>query len=112
MISGNRLALTLWLALIVSVCLSAPSSAQKSDMAARSAEIAELRRAGKYSEAIALAQRQLENLEKTRGAADRDVGAVLNNLAELHGHQGNDAEAEPLFWRSRPASIPRKSQRH
>ena len=30
----------------------------------------------------------------------RDVAAALNNLAELYGHQGNDAEAEPLLKRA------------
>jgi CHAT domain-containing protein/Tfp pilus assembly protein PilF len=100
MISVNRLLLILWLALAASTCLTAPSLAQKSDVVALSAKISELSGAGKYSEAIALAQRQLENLEKIRGPADRDVGAVLNNLAELYGRLGNDAEAEPLLKRS------------
>ena len=39
-------------------------SAQKTDAAARSAEIAELSRAGKYSEAIPLAQRLLADMER------------------------------------------------
>jgi hypothetical protein len=71
--SGNRLALTMWQALIASACIAAPSSAQKSNVAARSAQIAELSRAGKYSEAIPLAQRLLADLEKTFGPDHRDV---------------------------------------
>ena len=98
--SGNRLVLTMWLALIASVCITAPSSAQESDVAARSAQIAELSRAGKYSEAIPLAQRQLADLEKAYGPVHRDVAAALNNLALLYGDQGRDAEAEPLYKRS------------
>jgi CHAT domain-containing protein len=100
MTSSTRLALTLWLALIASVCLSAPSSAQKIDVTARSAEIAELSRAGKYAQAIPLAQRLLADLEKAYGPDHRDVAASLNNLALLYGSQGRDAEAEPLYKRS------------
>ena len=65
--SGNRLALVAALALATSAGFSAPSSAQKSEVAALSARIAELSRAGKYAEAIPLAQRQLESLEKKYG---------------------------------------------
>ena len=32
--------------------------------------------------------------------AHRDVAAALNNLAEIYGHQGNDADAEPLLKRA------------
>ena len=83
-----------------SACLGAPSLAQKCEAAALSARINELSRAGKYAEAIPLAQRQVESLEKKFGPAHRDVGAALNNLAQLYGDQGSDAEAEPLFKRS------------
>jgi CHAT domain-containing protein/tetratricopeptide (TPR) repeat protein len=100
MISGNRLALTMWLALFASVCITAPSFAQKNDVTARSAQIAELSRAGKYSEAIPLAQRLLADMEKAYGPVHRDVAASLNNLALLYGDQGHDTEAEPLYMRS------------
>lgn len=93
--SGHRLALTVWLALIAGAGFPAPPSAQTGELAATSARIAELGRAGKYSEATALAQQPLESLEKTRGPVDRDVAGALNNLAELYGARGNDAEAEP-----------------
>jgi CHAT domain-containing protein len=96
----HRLLLALCLAFTTSACLTAPSSAQKGETAALSAKITELSRAGKYAEALTLAQRQLEGLEKTRGPFDRDVAAALNNLAELYGHQGQDAAAEPLLKRS------------
>ncbi len=41
-----------------------------------------------------------ESLEKKYGPAHRDVGAALNNLAQLYGSQGRDAEAEPLSKRA------------
>jgi hypothetical protein len=37
--------------------------------------------AGKYSEAISLAKRQVENLEKSFGPINRDLAGALNNLA-------------------------------
>src|SRR6266545_7415902 len=98
--SRHRVILLAGLALFASTCLSAPSSAQKGETAALSAKINELGRAGKYSEAVALAQGQVESLEKKYGPAHRDVGAALNNLAQLYGSQGRDAEAEPLFKRA------------
>jgi CHAT domain-containing protein/Tfp pilus assembly protein PilF len=96
--SGNRLALTMWLALIASVCLTAPSSAQ--GVAARGAHIEELSRAGKYSEAIPLARQLLADMEKAHGPVDRDVAGALNNLALLYSDVGNDAEAEPMNKRA------------
>jgi CHAT domain-containing protein/Tfp pilus assembly protein PilF len=98
--SRHRLIVSLCLALLSGTCLSAPSLAQKGDVAALSAKINELGRAGKYAEATALAQAQVESLEKKFGPAHRDVGAALNNLAQAYGNQGRDGEAEPLLKRS------------
>src|ERR1700761_5141448 len=98
--SGNRLALTMGLALVASACLGTSSFAQKSDTAGLSARIAELSRTGKYSEAIPLAQRQVANLEKSLGPVSRDFAGALNNLALLYGSQGQDSEAEPLYKRA------------
>ena len=79
--SGDRWALAL--ALGMSAGLSAPSCAQKGEVAATSAKIAELSRAGKYAEAVPLAQGQLESLEKKYGLFNSDVAGALNNLALL-----------------------------
>ena len=70
--SRNRLVFTVCLVLS-STWLSRPSLAQKSETAALSAKINELSRAGKYAEAMVLAQGQVESLEKKYGAAHRDV---------------------------------------
>lgn len=96
----NRGILLAALALLASTSLSAPSSAQKGEATALSVKINELSRAGKYSEAVPLAQGQLQTLEQKYGPAHRDVAAALNNLAEILGHQGNDLEAEPLLKRA------------
>src|SRR5271157_958601 len=96
--SQNRLALVLWLALVAAVGVGAQASA--GEVAATSAKIAELSQAGNYAEATALAQRQLESMEKTRGPYDRDVAGALNNLALLYADQGREAEAEPMYKRA------------
>ena len=49
--SRHRLIFSVCLALLSGTCLSAPSLAQKGDVAALSAKINELGRAGKYAEA-------------------------------------------------------------
>jgi CHAT domain-containing protein len=98
--SRNRLVFSLCLALLSTTCLDATSWAQTGGTTALTAKINELSRAGKYAEAVALAQGQVESLEKKFGPAHRDVGAALNNLAQLYGSQGRDGEAEPLFKRS------------
>ena len=96
--SGNRWVLTLWLALAAGSSLVEPSLA--GDTAALSAKINELSRAGKYAEAIPLAQGQLDSLEKKYGPNHRDVAGALNNLAQIYGSQGRDADAEPLLKRA------------
>jgi tetratricopeptide (TPR) repeat protein len=98
--SRKRAVLMLWLALVGGACFAAPALAQKNDAVARSAQIAELSRAGNYSEALLLAQRLLADMEKAYGPVHRDVAAALNNLALLYGDQGNDVEAEPLYKRA------------
>src|SRR5215204_3593609 len=96
--SRNRFALSLWLALAGSTCLTAPSLAQSAGV--RSAEIAELSKAGKYSEAVPLAQKFLTDMAKTHIPVHRDGAAALNNLGMLYGSTGQDAEAEPLYKRA------------
>lgn len=91
---------SLCLALLSGTCLSAPSLAQKGDAAALGAKIRDLGRDGKYAEAAALAQAQLESLEKKFGPAHRDVGSALSNLGHAYANQGREGEAEPLFKRA------------
>jgi CHAT domain-containing protein/Tfp pilus assembly protein PilF len=94
--SSHRLALMLCLALVLSAGLVAPSLAQ--GLAAQSARISALGDAGKYSEAIPLAEAMLANLEKD--APTKNLAGAMNNLAQLYGDVGRDAEAEPLYMRA------------
>lgn len=92
----SRLALTICIALAISAALADRSTAQ--GIAAQSAKINALGSAGKYSEAIPLAQAMVANLEK--GPPSKDLAGAINNLAQLYGQTGRDAEAEPLYKRS------------
>src|SRR5262249_61942925 len=79
--SSHRLALMLCLALVSTACVSVPSFAQ--GLAAQSAKINELGRAGKYSEAIPLAQAMVTNLDK--GTPSRDLAGAMHNMPQLSG---------------------------
>jgi hypothetical protein len=61
-----------------------PAIAQQDDAAALNKRAVELSQAGKFSEAIPLAQRELAIVEKARGPGHSDVAVLLNNLAELY----------------------------
>ena len=67
-------------------------------LGARSARINALGAAGKYSEAIPLGEAMVADLEK--GPPTMDLAGALNNLAQLYGEAGRDAEAEPMFRRA------------
>ena len=93
--SSNRLALAMCLALAANVSFVAPSFA---GLAADSDRINALGAAGKYSEAIPLAEAMLAKMEK--GPPSKNLAGALNNLAQLYGEVGRDAEAEPMFKRA------------
>jgi CHAT domain-containing protein/Tfp pilus assembly protein PilF len=93
--SQNRLA-PLVLALAASLCAGSPARAE--GLYAQSGKVIQLMRAGKYAEALPLAQAMVAHLEK--GPPSRDLGGALNNLAQVYGDMGRDAEAEPLYKRS------------
>jgi CHAT domain-containing protein/Tfp pilus assembly protein PilF len=94
----RRLALVAGLALAITASLATPGLAQKGDLSAQSARINALRSAGKYSEALPLAQAMVASLEKTSN--NRDLAAALNNLAQIYADQGHDDQAEPLYKRA------------
>ena len=93
--SQNRLAL-LVLALAAGFCAGSPSRAE--GLYAQSGKVIQLMRAGKYAEALPLAQAMVAQLEK--GPPSRDFAGALNNLAHVYGDMGRDADAEPLYKRS------------
>ena len=96
--SAIRSALLLSLALGAGLFCNAEALAQ-GGLLARSAKVSALSDAGKYAEAIALAQAMANELEKSQPNSRNHAGA-LNNLAQLYSEVGRDAEAEPLYKRA------------
>jgi tetratricopeptide (TPR) repeat protein len=77
-----------------------PAIAQQDEAAALHKRVLELYQAGKFSEAIPLAERVLAIREKAFGPDHPEIATVLNSLAVLYTAQGRYAEAEPLLKRS------------
>ncbi|RZN11271.1 hypothetical protein CWO91_09130 [Bradyrhizobium genosp. SA-3] len=94
----NRVALIAGLALAASALLPTAALAQKGNLAAQGARINALMAAGKYSEALPLAQATVASLEKSDNG--RELAAALNNLGQVHAGQGRDDLAEPLYKRA------------
>lgn len=92
----RHLTLVAGLALTIAGALATPALAQKG-LAAESARINALMGAGKYSEALPLAQAMVASLAKDNG---RELAAALNNLGQVYAGQGRDDLAEPLYKRS------------
>jgi len=87
--------LLLGLMLAASTWSATPALAQ--NVAAQTTKVIELERAGKFQEALSLAQKTLADAEKSRGPAHRDIAAAMNNVAHVQASLGNDSEAEPLY---------------
>jgi CHAT domain-containing protein len=97
MAEWNRLTLVTGLTFAITASLVTPSLAQKG-LAAEGARINVLMSAGRYSEALPLAQDMVASLEKSD--TGRELAAALNNLGQVHAGQGHDDLAEPLYKRA------------
>jgi tetratricopeptide (TPR) repeat protein len=87
-------------AFALALCWVSLARAESKEAEALYPRIIELWRAGKYAEAVPLAQRVLEIYEKQSGRDHPNVAMALNNLAELLRDQGRYAEAEPFYKRA------------
>ncbi|MFM7327028.1 MAG: tetratricopeptide repeat protein, partial [Nodosilinea sp.] len=63
-------------------------------------QVIELYQAGRYSEAVPLAERALAIREQALGPDHPDTATSLNNLALLYESMGRYEEAEPLYQRA------------
>ena len=63
-------------------------------------EALKLQRAGKYDEALPLAERALETRKRILGPDHRDVAVAINSLAIIYSYKGEYAKAESLFQRA------------
>lgn len=94
----HRMASAAGLALAITTLLATPALAQKGDLAAQGARINALNQAGRYAEALPLAQAMVASLEKANEG--RELSAALNNLGQVHAGQGRDDLAEPVYKRA------------
>jgi len=76
------------------------SSAELAEAERLSKRVVELRNAGRYDDAVPLAERALAILEKALGAEHPNVATALNSLATLYANKGDYERAEPLYQRA------------
>lgn len=97
----RRLAAVAAAGLVGTMVLAGAADAQEAanDAAALNAEVVRLYRAGKYAEAMEIAERLLAIREKALGPDHPLLNGALKDLAELYRVQGRLAEAESLFKR-------------
>ena len=96
----KRLGLIIAVALTMDAFVIASAFPQQNEAAALNEKVSELYRAGKFVEAVPLAQRALAIREKALGPDHLDVATSLINLAELYRNQRRYADAEPLYKRA------------
>ena len=87
-----------WTVLIGGTPTVAPAFAQPTDdLAALSRQAAQLYEAGRFSEAVPIAQRALMLATRQYGPDHPAVGSALNTLANNYRGQGRFGDAEPLY---------------
>jgi hypothetical protein len=113
MTSRNRLVLMLCVALAGAAFVGTPSFAQ--GLSAPSGKIIQLTRAGKYAEALPLAQAMVAQLEK--GPPNRDLSPAPSIISRrctatwaAMPRLSPSTSARSPSWRNRPASIPPTSR--
>ena len=78
-----------------------PALAQSDDLATLNRKIGQLYQAGKYDEAIPLAERLVELTGTRFGEEGQAHANALGVLGDLYREKGRYAEAEPLYQRAR-----------
>jgi tetratricopeptide (TPR) repeat protein len=63
-------------------------------------QVAELYQAGKFKQAILIAQQSLDLSDKALGPGHPATSTAINNLAEMYRAMGDYAKAEPLYQRA------------
>src|SRR6267143_1115609 len=76
-----------------------PNNEDQNKLASLQHKIDELNQAGKYGDAIPLAEERVKLVEKSLGREHLDTAVAVNALATLYAHTGNYTKAEPLLRR-------------
>jgi tetratricopeptide (TPR) repeat protein len=87
-------------AFTLTLSLASLGRGASSEVGALNKRVLELLGAGKFAEAIPLAERELAMLEMVPGSYDPDVATALNNLGLLYRKQGRYTDAERLYKRA------------
>jgi len=96
----KRLGLIIAVTLTMDTAVMAPAFPQQNEVTTLNEKISKLLDAGKFDDAMALAQRALAIVEEDLGPYHPDVATALDNLAMLYVEHGRYAEAEVLLKRS------------
>jgi CHAT domain-containing protein/tetratricopeptide (TPR) repeat protein len=92
---------TLIVGLVVGILLVGPANAQSSeDLESLNKQIERLYEAGKYTEAVPLAERYVALARERHGGEHAELATALHHLAQLYRVQGRSDEAEPLYKQS------------
>ncbi|AGY56754.1 tetratricopeptide repeat protein [Gloeobacter kilaueensis] len=81
-------------------CQQLPLSPERQQALSSGEQAQKLLDAGKYGEALPLAQQSLALWEKTAGSSSLEVATALRLVGLLHYQQGRYAEAEPFLQRA------------
>ena len=102
-----------WCALgIFLTSVAAGTQVRAQDLRGLNDRIEQLSNAGRYSEAIPLAERALELTRARRGESHIETATRMGWLADLHKDQGNYAQAEPLYLRALAIRVSRLGAGH
>jgi CHAT domain-containing protein/Tfp pilus assembly protein PilF len=78
-----------------------PASAQQlDDIAALTRQVQEMVAAGRVIDALPIARRAIDLIERERGPDDLELASAMNMLGLLHVQLGEYAQAEPLYRRA------------
>jgi tetratricopeptide (TPR) repeat protein len=82
------------------VLLMADEQDDSAKLSSLNKQATELSQAGRFNEAVPIAQKAVELSEKAFGPNDPDTATVINNLAALYYSANDYAKAEPLYQRA------------
>ena len=94
------LCVVVFLCLLQATGAADPSAVDQAKLSSLQQKIDELDHAGKYREAVPVAEERLKLVEETVGADKPETGAASDKLGDLYRKNGDYAKAEPLLQRA------------
>src|SRR5207253_2611737 len=84
----------------VALCFNSAAAQDNDDIREKSRQLEQLRSAGKFQEAVPIAEEVLKYCEKNYGPDHPETADSLSDLAYLYGGLGDYAKALPLYERA------------